>query len=130
MIIWNVVTHILCPMRWRSSPGILSGCLNGLVFIFFLQPFFLLSSLPPPSCLELEHHNSVDLSVWRELVFVNSCLQGPFHQVKLLITLSVRERKLGYVSARWCHLLKQDYFENQSCTLCKCILSCMKTPRL
>ena len=70
-----------------------------LPYIFFLPSYYLLSSLPSPFFLGLEHHNGINLSVWRELVLVKSCMLGLFIQVLMLCLFP--QRQLEFVSSRW-----------------------------
>ena len=67
------------------------GCFPTRKMIFFFHHDSFLSSLPSPFFLGLEHHNGVNISVWPDLVFVKSCLQGLFLQVWMLCLFAQRE---------------------------------------
>ena len=90
-------------------------------WVFFRPSYFLLSSLPSPFFLGLEHHNDVNLSVRRELVFVKSCLQGLFLQALMLCLFA--QKKIASLFPVDGMLIHWHFLKNRSRALCKFILS-------
>ena len=111
----------ICHRNWVTCKK-LKLYFSNLKQIFFLLSYYLLSSLPSPFFLGLEHHNSVNLSVWQELVFIKSCLQGIFLQVLMLYRFGSEKDSHNLFPVDDV-LIQLHFLKNQSPKLCKFILS-------
>ena len=101
--------------------GFFSCCLYNSSFEFFLPcPISSFYLFLHPSVFGLEHHNGVDLSIWRELVLLEVLHAGPiFFRLRLLVT----QRKIATVFASLMALETVTFLKNQSRALCELIFA-------
>ena len=81
----KIITHslILSSIIKRALPKKVKKYHRNPCFFSSHALCFLFSSLPSPLCLGLAPHNSISLSIRRELCYLRYYLQGPFIQVEV-----------------------------------------------